>query len=842
MHDERDILSRRVFPRLRERFAADRATICEIDLRWGVTEALARNQGAVDVCLDEIERCTPLVLGMVGHRAGWVPALVSSRVERERMLLGRALFGFLREPGNNNWSMTEIELRFALALAVARRLSPPLVFFRAESLTCALTGNDSAPREAGFDVHRRIRAFVPASSCVDYETLEGFEQTSELRLATLLESFLASPAPRATPAPAPAAPRKKVLAVIAELGTRRVPVVVTGPTGVGASWVLKQHVGDGPGLLLDGRRSTVDEITDSLARVGAGSSSARVRLAEAMAILPPGRYVIDHYDDAFGAPERADLGALAPKLPPGVEFVVMLRAPRLLQKARLRALPVVEIPPLDTDERARFIVAFLRAYGKTLEPSQATRLATSAWAPRIGAIVLSLHELRRFGTYEALSARIDELSRLENDEALAAEVLRGLRAVLPAELRDRLKPSLAAIMLSLRGLEDSLVYDILAPGDAGAPRYWSALRVSMGDALGQAHGRTVLSSGPIQDFLRGELKATRSLAVDATRALQEALADLSPGRSVEEAPRIALVQGGDAALAELFADTECAVRMIELGRAFTEGWLNMLGPDLKREVCSRWITAARQRNAVDTWLLTELAASIGCTDEALVLLSIDAERLPHRPGRIALQAFLQPLPENLSALDSELERSTKVGAPFEADDVAAALTLLDASSDGRMTLSQRRMIELEDAVCRSAAFAVSPSIQAHLATTTGQRALLQAAWDAAFAAFDRAAHIARQAGDVQRLCRALERLAAVAPELRRFRAGRLAAGECLELSQSAGLLVFESLAFERLIEIEKRCANWPDAYAHAEAYIRRVQEASGDVTRARRALDGISET
>lgn len=70
MQAERDHLVRFVFPRLRETLLKRRIHLVDVDLRWGVTG----EQDAFDLCMDEIDRCHPRFVCMLGGRYGWVPA------------------------------------------------------------------------------------------------------------------------------------------------------------------------------------------------------------------------------------------------------------------------------------------------------------------------------------------------------------------------------------------------------------------------------------------------------------------------------------------------------------------------------------------------------------------------------------------------------------------------------------------------------------------------------------------------------------------------------------------------------------------------------------------------
>ena len=76
MHAERDILIKRAFPELREWCAKRKLRLIDIDLRWGVSEEDAReNRKAVEICLNNIDRCRPFFLFFLGQRRGWVPGI-----------------------------------------------------------------------------------------------------------------------------------------------------------------------------------------------------------------------------------------------------------------------------------------------------------------------------------------------------------------------------------------------------------------------------------------------------------------------------------------------------------------------------------------------------------------------------------------------------------------------------------------------------------------------------------------------------------------------------------------------------------------------------------------------
>ena len=108
MQVERDELVKRVFPQLRK--LCDRRGVSwgEVDLRWGITDEQRAEGRVLPVCLEEIRRCRPFFIGLLGGRYGWVPDAIDPELTgREPWLEGQAghsvteleiLHGVLNDP------------------------------------------------------------------------------------------------------------------------------------------------------------------------------------------------------------------------------------------------------------------------------------------------------------------------------------------------------------------------------------------------------------------------------------------------------------------------------------------------------------------------------------------------------------------------------------------------------------------------------------------------------------------------------------------------------------------------------------------------------------------------
>jgi len=77
LKEERNTLSREVFPRLRELCTQNGYRFQAIDLRWGVRGESVLDQQTMHICLGEIARCqrppSPNFIVLLGNRYGWQP-------------------------------------------------------------------------------------------------------------------------------------------------------------------------------------------------------------------------------------------------------------------------------------------------------------------------------------------------------------------------------------------------------------------------------------------------------------------------------------------------------------------------------------------------------------------------------------------------------------------------------------------------------------------------------------------------------------------------------------------------------------------------------------------------
>src|SRR5262245_31035705 len=126
MQAERDHLMLYVFPAIEEWLVSRHRHLEWVDLRVGVASAGVAEEGkrellVLKVCLDEVRRSRPFIIGLLGDRYGWVPPT-------GRMAAAAAEAGF--DTSVEGRSVTDLEIDYGVFadLAESRR---SLFFLRA---------------------------------------------------------------------------------------------------------------------------------------------------------------------------------------------------------------------------------------------------------------------------------------------------------------------------------------------------------------------------------------------------------------------------------------------------------------------------------------------------------------------------------------------------------------------------------------------------------------------------------------------------------------------------------------------------------------------------------------
>lgn len=424
LSDERDWLTKRVFPQLRAICDERGVTWQEVDLRWGVTDEQRADGQVLPICFEEITRCRPFFIGILGRRYGWIPETIPESLLAQHEWLAE----------RPDRSVTELEFRHGAlqnpsAAPYARfYLRQPERWFRH-----ALGSREQQRLNALIRGVQRsrlpIRKFRSASDLGDLvlsdfttvidelfptaQTLDRAEAEQQAFAHSRLSLFVG---------------REPDLKALGEIGGESRLIAVEGTSGIGKSALIATW----------SERSRKEQpevlITSHFVGAGAGSNdwlSMVVRLCSILnarlgasekaphdpQVLPTyfrdllekagsqHRVVIaidalDQLDSRHGG---AELAWLPEEIPNGVRFVCSALPGHPLDILHGRGAATFTVRPLTEGDRRELIVQYLRFSGKTLPESLISEIQSSPLSANPLFLRALLEELRLYGRHEGLT-------------------------------------------------------------------------------------------------------------------------------------------------------------------------------------------------------------------------------------------------------------------------------------------------------------------------------------------------------------------------------------------------------------------------------------------------------
>jgi Domain of unknown function (DUF4062)/AAA ATPase domain len=498
MQAERDHLRNFVFPELEERLSARRWHTEWVDLRLGVATAAiagedARELAVLKVCLEEVRRCRPFLIVLMGDRYGWVPP-------PERIAAASREHGFESDLAGR--SVTDLEIDFGILSDPDQQgrsffyLRDPLPYERMAPALAALYSDAVAPDSA--DRVRRLAALkarvaTTLPSRVRRYRAEwdaGRERVTGLEAwgRRVLEDLLGELAPELAAAPAEPSwqqaeraaledffedrardfvGRRSILARIdalaASLPRREDPVglCIKGAPGCGKSALvgeaLRRLKGSGAFLLVHAAgASPRAPLVDNMLRRWIGELAAPLGVAPALAdetsseglhatfaslldTMAAQRKVVILVDalDQFEATPRGRYVTWLPRrLPSSVAFVMTAvsgdASRALAERGDVELLP---LPPIEASDARGIIERISARYRRVLEPEVVAALLDKrsgegfAWGNPLW-LVLAAEEVNLIDADDFARARRYVGAPAEQPRALVCDIV----AKLPSDI------------------------------------------------------------------------------------------------------------------------------------------------------------------------------------------------------------------------------------------------------------------------------------------------------------------------------------------------------------------------------------------------------------------------
>ncbi|RJQ83194.1 MAG: DUF4062 domain-containing protein, partial [Desulfobacteraceae bacterium] len=544
MQAERDILIKRIFPQLRKMCEERAVTWTEVDLRWGITDEQKAEGRVLPLCLEEIHRCRPYFIGLLGERYGWIPE--PSSIPIELLEAQPWLKQHLQQ------SVTELEILHGV-FSEEPMHGHAYFYFRdpkyvegipAEQRQDFAAENDDAARKLA-KLKQKIRGARDEQVCELRENFADPEQLGDWILEDLTKLIDRLYAKDQIPDPIEqeaarheAYARSRRLAFIGrEDLLRRLdeyaaeptakPLVLTGNSGCGksallAEWVArwrKKHPDD---LIIQHYIGSTPDSSDwqGLVRRILGELKRAFAITEDIPVQPDKlrtvlqewtmksaglrRHVILVFDalNQLGEDGAArQLGWLPVVFPGDFRVIVSSLPGETLDVLRERRCPEQNVPLFCRDELAPAARAYFESFAKTLPADILAKLESTPAACNALYLRAVLDELRQFGKHQELKAKATDYLRAATLPELYDRILTRWHDDFGklAEHRDLVRRSLCLIASARFGLSETELLDLLGKNGEPLPRRpWTEFYLAAENALTVRAG--LLNLG--HDYLR----------------------------------------------------------------------------------------------------------------------------------------------------------------------------------------------------------------------------------------------------------------------------------------------------------------------------------------------------
>lgn len=520
MHFERDELVKQIFPQLRKICESRSVTWTEVDLRWGITQEQANE--ILPLCLEEVRRCRPFFIGLLGERYGsrlkGVPDEVLERepwleeylqqslteleimhgVFRERNVQVPAFFYF-RDPAYLEHLPVDHKPDFRSdtpEAAAKLSLLKDRVRNASEEGFCHLRENYRDPQELGRwlleDFTQLINKLFPGDQRPEPLDREAADQEafaeSRARIYIGRQDYIDRLDTHATDEGPP-------LVLLGESGSGKSALLANWATRYRAAhqqdFVLLHFIGSTPhssdwaAMLrrimgeFKRRLGITQEIPDQ-------PEALRLAFANWLHLAAAkGRVVLvldalNQLDDRDGAP---DLLWLPPMLPRNVRLVLSTLPGRSLDNLQARHWPTLQINPLDPSERTQLLTAYLAQYSKALDAVHIERITAAPQSALPLYLRALLEELRVFGDHPRLDERIAHYLEAKSPIELYKKILARWETDYDAN-RNLVFEAMTLLWSARRGLSEAELLEMLGTDRLPLPHaYWTPLYLAAEQAF-----------------------------------------------------------------------------------------------------------------------------------------------------------------------------------------------------------------------------------------------------------------------------------------------------------------------------------------------------------------------
>lgn len=521
MMAERDWLVKSIFPQLRKMCASRGVTWREVDLRWGIPDE--DRDDVLSLCLEEINRCRPYFIGLLGERYGYIPEEITpdilerypwlktqsqKSITELEILYGNLIqsqfdntaFFYFRDPGYldqlpSGTRRAEFECESSLDAQKLNQLKQE-IRVSAQNNNCCLREGYRDPQQLGEwileDFSRVIDHEFPIDQLpdpLDQETGNQLSFANDLRRVYIQRPDAFSQ-------------------LDAHILSNNTPLVVTGEPGVGksallANWYLQNTRPNSPGFSLLHFIGSTQESTDpinilrrimlelkrtinkiepnSLPEIPTEPETLRrefPKWIEKAAKVSQIVLIIDGLNHLMEETAE-ELGWLPEVFPSNCRVIISTTIGRSLDVLRRRGWPMMTIPPLSLLERKQMVIEFLAQYSRRLSVTHLEYIVNAEQTENPLFLKTMLEELRQFGEHERLRERIEYYLQAQTVTQLFSRLLQRMEEDYHPDL-ELARNSLSLIACSRYGLSETELLELLGSPNHPLPfRLWTPFSLAI---------------------------------------------------------------------------------------------------------------------------------------------------------------------------------------------------------------------------------------------------------------------------------------------------------------------------------------------------------------------------
>ena len=483
LQEEREHLVKKIFPKIRALCRKRGITFTEVDLRWGLTEEEGVLGRVIRTCLEEIDKCRPYFIGMIGSRYGWVPEFHEIMMDPDLL----AKYPWIEEIAIDGVSVTEME--FIHGVFDAPQIDGEYAFFyhRVDN------GSEADDPERLAMLIERARS--TGHPFQDFNTVEELGQKVEADLMGMIDRYWPE-----THVPSPLELKRRAHTAFAASRTHAyipnplylkeftkwvndstTPLVVHGNSGLGKSslvayltdyfrkknptaFTIEHYVGasDGSGSALAVMRHVVEEIAEKFS-IDEKIPTTQEELEKNFANwLFRAEHLADRSNTQLlividAVNQLGEYGrrlAWLPKIiPSNIRLLISTTPGETEDLLRGREWQSLEVTPIDEERiRQSIVVRYLGEFRKGISPDQLRRLTSDPKAHSPLYLRVVAEELRLHGTHETIDEQINHYTEAEDFLAVFGLVLERLEH---DHGKSSVRDILCLICLSRSGLSET---------------------------------------------------------------------------------------------------------------------------------------------------------------------------------------------------------------------------------------------------------------------------------------------------------------------------------------------------------------------------------------------------